>query len=708
MKYFIDSILYSYSQIFFCNRRWFGVTALAATFLAPKIGAMALCGVVISNLTAHVLRFDKEKIKSGFYGFNGILFGAATTFYFELDLFLIFIALIFMVITFIVAAVLENYLATAFNLPGLSLPFIITLYIFVIFLTNYNHIVPALTTASDLKFYEYLPQSIKYYFQSFALILFQPNITSGILIALGILFFSRVLFLLSVAAFALNYFFLHFILPDQAETLIIISGFNSILTAFALGGSLIIPSRKSFVLVIISILMVVIITGFFYRILLTWYLPILVLPFNFVVLFTIYSLKFRSEYTDLVLLYFKPGSPEENYYYHHMRTSRFERFKHTFAELPFFGEWFVSQGFDGKYTHKEEWKYAWDFVVTDRDLKEYSNEGTSLTDYYCFRLPVAAPIEGEVVKVIDGIPSNKVGEVNISQNWGNTVILKHNEELYSTLSHLEANSIKVKEGNKIKRGEIIGACGNSGRSPYPHLHFQFQLTDKLGDKTYKFPFAQFLKKENNRYHLKTFNYPEENDIVQNVEIHKTVKEFFNFKLGSELKFQFEQDGEVRTENWEVKINLNNEFYIESSSGDIAYFYISDKIFYFTSYNGKKNSALYYFYLIAHQVPMCYHQNLYWEDDYSIAQLPAGVIRYLSEIFLMYKSLINAKGSLNFEEKSDHSNDIIFSNSIEIKGGFPFSFYRKNFSGKVILNDESKISEFNFSRNGKVIFRAKQL
>ncbi len=708
MKYFLDSILFSYSQIFFCNRRWFGIVALTSTFLVPKIGVLALLGAVISNLTAHTLRFDKEKIRSGFYGFNGILFGAATTFYFELDLFLIFIALIFMVITFIMAAVLENYFAAAFNLPGLSLPFIITLYIFVIFLTNYNHIIPAVTTASDSNIYESIPQAIKYYFQSFALILFQPNITTGILIALGILLFSRVLLVLSIAAFALNYFFLHFILPDQAETLIIISGFNSILTAFALGGSLIIPSRKSFALVLFSILMVVIITGFFYRILLNWYLPILVLPFNFIVLFTIYSLKFRSENTDLVLLYFKPGSPEENFYYHHMRTSRFERFRYKFAELPFFGEWFVSQGFDGKYTHKEEWKYAWDFVVTDRELKEYSNEGNSLTDYYCYKLPVAAPLQGEVVKVIDGIPSNKVGEVNIQQNWGNTIILKHNDDLYSALSHLEANSIKVKEGDKIKRGEIIGACGSSGRSPYPHLHFQFQLTDKHGDKTYKFPFAQYLKKEENRYQLRTFNYPEENDVVQNVEVHNTLKDFFNFKLGSEFKFQFERDGQIVTENWEVKININNEFYLKASSGDIAYFYISDKIFYFTSYIGNKNSALYYFYIAAHQVPMCYHQNLYWEDDYSIAQLPTGIIRYFAEVFLMYKNLINAKGMLNFEEKPENSTDIILSNSIEIKGAFSFSFYTKYFGGKVILNDESKITEFNFSENGKIIFRAKQL
>ena len=55
----VDSILYSYAQIFFSNRRWFGAVIMAATFIIPQIGAMGLLGVVLSNILAHMLKFDK-------------------------------------------------------------------------------------------------------------------------------------------------------------------------------------------------------------------------------------------------------------------------------------------------------------------------------------------------------------------------------------------------------------------------------------------------------------------------------------------------------------------------------------------------------------------------------------------------------------------------------------------------------------------------
>ncbi|HSP86543.1 MAG TPA: urea transporter, partial [Ignavibacteriaceae bacterium] len=495
MKFFSDSIFYSYAQIFFSNRRWFGILIIIASFVTPQIGLMALLGVALSNAVAILLRFDSEKIRSGFYGFNGILFGAGASFYFNVDLFLLSLILIFIIITFFISAVLENHMAVTFNLPGLSMPFIISLYIFIIFLSNYDFIKPAFFGSSNELIPSSIPAYVSDYLRSLSLIIFQPNVASGFIIAVALFLFSRVLFLLSIFSFALCHFYLDLILPGMHSDYLILFGFNSILTAFALGGSLIIPSRKSFLLVIISVLMVVIITGFFIRLFAEINLPVFVLPFNFIVLSTIYSLKFRKENTDLTLLYFKPGSPEENFYYHQRRRARFDKFKFIFPELPFLGEWFVSQGFNGKHTHKEDWKYAWDFVVKDDNGNECSNGGEELRDYYCFKLPVATPLEGEVVKVVDGIPNNKIGDVDLKKNWGNTIILKHEYDLFSALSHLESGSIKINEGDKVKKGQLIAECGSSGRSPIPHLHFQYQVTDKLGDKTFKFPFAHYLEKK---------------------------------------------------------------------------------------------------------------------------------------------------------------------------------------------------------------------
>ncbi len=703
MNFFIDSILFSYSQIFFSNRRWFGTLLLIATFISPEIGLTSLLGVVVSNLTAIALKYDKAKIQSGFYGFNGLLFGASALFFYKLNLELLFFLPLFIVIIFLLASVLENYFATSFNLPGLSIPFVLGLYVFIIFLTNYNFINGSTLKTIDSSF-SFVPVWLQYYFKSLALILFQPSFITGIIISVGLLFFSRTLFLLSIIAFASNYLFLNLILPLQFNSLIIITGFNSILTAFALGGSLIIPSRKSFLLAIFSILLVIIFTGFFSKIL-NGALPVLVLPFNFIVLFTLYSLRFRQEQSGLVPLYFSPGSPEENYYYHHNRQNRFERFKNHSPELPFFGQWFVSQGYEGKHTHKEEWKYALDFVITDDAGKEAKDENGGLTDYYCYSLPVVAPLDGEVVKTIDGIIDNRIGEVNLEKNWGNTIIIKHADGFYSSISHLKEEGIKVKVGDIVKKGNIIGLCGNSGRSPFPHIHFQFQMSDKLGDRTLQYPFAYFLQKTEVGLELKIFDVPEEGKNIRNIETHKSIKSAFNFSLGEKYKFNCRNNQNEFVEEWEVKVDIYNSSYLQNNKGDTAYFFKTDKLFYFTSYSGNKKSALYYFYLSAHQVPFCYHKNIYWFDRYSIVDLPKTSIRYLTEFLLLYKNFLTSEGNFTFAERFEDEDFYIIKNEIKTKGLGLFKMFTHSFHTEINIDSEGEIVKIIFEEAKAKIFEA---
>jgi len=705
VKYFFESIIFSYSQIFFCNRKWFGIVALLATFILPELGILALSGVIISNLIAIWLKFDKIKIRNGFYGFNGILLGAASSFYFELTPFIIGLIFVFIIITFFISAVLEHHFATVFNLPGLSLPFIISLYIFFLFLRNYDFILYKEFAFIDYPFLNFLPDLVKTYFKAYSLILFQSSIISGIILAIAVLFFSRVMFINSILGFAFNYLFLSLIFPKADETLLILTGFNSILTAFALGGSLIIVSRKSFLLIVLSSLMVIIFAGFFYKLLAFYFLPILVLPFNAIVLSTLYSLKFRQEQSDLVLLYFQPGSPEENYYYHNVRKNRFERFKFLFPELPFFGEWFITQGHDSEPTHQDDWKYAWDFEIKDDDNSLYKDDGESIEDYYCYNLPVAATLDGKIEKVVNYIPDNKVGDVNLKNNWGNTVIIDHGEGLFSALSHLKADEINVEVGDEVKKGEIIGKCGNSGRSPVPHLHFQFQTNEKLGAITHKFPIAHYIERKENDLYLKTFDFPAENTFVRNLEIHKTIKQSFDFKYGDKYKFECTLDGENFTEEWEVKVNIFNNLYIENDRGAKAYFYPYEKIFYFTNFMGNKKSALYYFYLLAAKVPLSYHENLKWDDSFPLSLTTNNLTRYLSEFFLMIGQQIKSTASITFPERAEDVNDYVLDSVLETKGEKLFRFYKKEEKGRLVISDEGIVKEFSYFSDNKEIFKS---
>jgi len=78
--------------------------------------------------------------------------------------------------------------------------------------------------------------------------------------------------------------------------------------------------------------------------------------------------------------------------------------------------------------------------------------------------------EGEEVKA-----SNN-GKVVLTEELfygGNTIVIDHGLGIYSIYMHL--SRIKVKSGDEIKKGEIIGNVGSTGRATGPHLHFGIKL-----------------------------------------------------------------------------------------------------------------------------------------------------------------------------------------------------------------------------------------
>jgi len=160
--------------------------------------------------------------------------------------------------------------------------------------------------------------------------------------------------------------------------------------------------------------------------------------------------------------------------------------------LPFKGEWTVFWGGDKKelnyHVENEAQKGAFDIVITDENGKSHNNNGEKNGDYYAFEKELIAPCEAEVVLVVDGIKDNKPGEFNPIYIPGNTVILKTNNGEYLFFAHFKQNSIVVKQGEKVKKGELLGLCGNSGNSSEPHLHFHIQNVEDfnkaIGAKSY--------------------------------------------------------------------------------------------------------------------------------------------------------------------------------------------------------------------------------
>jgi murein DD-endopeptidase MepM/ murein hydrolase activator NlpD len=91
---------------------------------------------------------------------------------------------------------------------------------------------------------------------------------------------------------------------------------------------------------------------------------------------------------------------------------------------------------------------------------------------------VLAVAAGRVAAVIDGIPENTPGKaeravpVTLETIGGNLVALDLGGEIYASYAHLIPGSIRVKVGDRVRPGQVLGRIGNSGNSTAPHLHFQ--------------------------------------------------------------------------------------------------------------------------------------------------------------------------------------------------------------------------------------------
>ena len=147
-------------------------------------------------------------------------------------------------------------------------------------------------------------------------------------------------------------------------------------------------------------------------------------------------------------------------------------------QLPFSGEWTVFWGGDTKeqnyHVVAKMQKNAFDIVITNTAGKNYKTDGRSNVDYYAFGQNLNAPCDAEVVFAVDGVKDNIPGKMNTMLTLGNSILLKtvHNE--YILFAHFKQGSIKVKQGDKVKSGQFLGQCGNSGNSSEPHLHFHIQ------------------------------------------------------------------------------------------------------------------------------------------------------------------------------------------------------------------------------------------
>lgn len=154
--------------------------------------------------------------------------------------------------------------------------------------------------------------------------------------------------------------------------------------------------------------------------------------------------------------------------------------------LPFKGEWLIFWGGDtpeqNQHQNAPNQRFAFDIIKLNEKGNSHRGKGLQNEDYYAFGQEITAPADGIVTDVINGVRDNVPGEKNEMFVPGNTIVIKHADAEYSLFAHLKLDSVRVKVGDRITKGQVIGLCGNSGNSSEPHLHYQLQKTPLFSDE----------------------------------------------------------------------------------------------------------------------------------------------------------------------------------------------------------------------------------
>lgn len=120
-------------------------------------------------------------------------------------------------------------------------------------------------------------------------------------------------------------------------------------------------------------------------------------------------------------------------------------------------------------------RYAIDWIRLTPDDRLASGDPKLNASYPQFGVEAIAAADAKVAHVTDGMPEGTPGSfapgVTATNADGNAVILDLGGGRFALYAHLQPGSIRVREGDAVKRGDVLGLVGNTGNSDAPHLHF---------------------------------------------------------------------------------------------------------------------------------------------------------------------------------------------------------------------------------------------
>jgi urea transporter len=488
------------ASTFFASGPMAALGALAALCLAPHFAACALLGLMAAWIAGRLCGFSRERMGDGEWLRGALLTALAAAWiaaYWQwTPIKWVMAAAAAGVLGGVVSAAADYLFGRATSLPALSIGFVCAAsVIWMIFggdvLANPAVLQGSVMTGEP----SWIPSRLAAFARSFGAVFFLPHAVAGLMIMIALGIRSRLALLAAIAGWAGGMVAdetLRFLAPwlPVAGNYI----YNSTLSGLAIAGCFFIPSWRSLLLSVAAGALAIII----------WHaasamcsygspLRLFPVPFLLSTWAILAAMRMRRLPAGIVPSDNPSARPEDSLQTRRERLLRDPGEGLPALRPPFGGERVVTQGEDGPHTHRGLWQHALDFEIRDASGSPAPPGAHAIDDYYTYRSPVISPASGWVVRVEDEVDDNPPGYHNIENNWGNFVILRTEAGLHIMLAHFLRHGLAVMPGQYVSAGAFLGSCGNSGRSPLPHLHLHCQNSAQTGAPTVPFRLAPWVE-----------------------------------------------------------------------------------------------------------------------------------------------------------------------------------------------------------------------
>jgi hypothetical protein len=132
-------------------------------------------------------------------------------------------------------------------------------------------------------------------------------------------------------------------------------------------------------------------------------------------------------------------------------------------------------------------RYAIDWKQSTEGAS-FSGDARDVHSYYSYGKAVLAVADGSVAAARDGLPDNIPGHgaafhpavpITLETVAGNTITLDLGDGQFAYYLHLQPGSVRVKAGDRVRKGQLLACVGASGDAREPHLHFEVTTSARL-------------------------------------------------------------------------------------------------------------------------------------------------------------------------------------------------------------------------------------